>query len=581
MPSGRPHVIRTFILVIVAVVLALAPVLAAAAPLADAGPEIEDFTGRPVVFEGFGTPDQSQRIILFEWDFDGDGVYDWNSTKTGRATYKFWDVGEYNATFRVTQYNVTDMELVTDNDTTRANIISGKPVGRITSSSTALVNSDHRLEANYYDPDGGQLEYEWRIDGNLASNEASFKYKFKELRSYNVTLFVTDDEDEWVTQQTDIKAVEELNEEFDNSTYIYAIVIVLAILVVAVWAYWSILKGHKEGKGKKDPMTYSEMTGGASEIVTEASLADREAETTPRSKPKVVRPERMMVGPEKTKGRGPRVAAAPDRMPCPECGTIMSEDGSCAFCGSNEAIDSVEKQLRDLQGEGYILAKAEEELERAKTELHIKNFDEVDAYLANARELMKVAVREHEKCLSLMTLNDELVIMAKDLDLDVTKAANLLKLSKSFLKSGKYEKAVYYAERSRDYLLEILEPFDLDLYFCEHCKGEVGETDDECPHCEKTIESGILKRAKRELGDLKRRFEGLSKGHEKHQPIAAQLEKATEHVDNRSTSAANEHINKASGMLDETDVDDGTDGDEETSDEEDDEASGTEGESTS
>ncbi|MCK4299030.1 MAG: hypothetical protein KAX80_05840, partial [Planctomycetes bacterium] len=525
-----------------------------------------------MVFEGFGTPDESQRIILFEWDFDGDGEYDWNSTKTGRATYRFWDVGLYNATFRVTQYNVNDQELVTANDTTTVSIISGKPVGRITSSSTALVDSDHRLEADYYDPDGGQLEYEWRIDGSLVSNEASFKYKFKEIRTFNVTLFVTDDEDEWATQQTNVRAVEELDEESDNSIYVYAIVTVLAILAMAVLAYRSILTGHKEGKGKKDPMTYAELDGGSPEIVTEASLADREAEAAPRSKPKVVRPERMVVSPEKAKSRGLRVAAAPDRMPCPECGTIISEDGSCAFCGSNEAIDNVEKHLRDLQGEGYILAKAEEELERAKTELHVKSFEEVDAYLSNAREMMEVAVREHEKCLGLMALNDELIIMAKDLDLDVTKASNLLKLSKSFLKSGKYEKAVYYAERSRDYLLDTLEPFDLDLYFCEHCKGEVGETDDECPHCEKAIESGILKRAKRELADLKRRFGGLSKGHEKHQPIAAQLEKATEHVDNRSTSAANEHIGKARGMMDETDQGDGPDGKRETSQEEDKEA---------
>ncbi len=570
--------VRTFTLVLVVVAIALAPALVTADPVADAGPEIEDYTGRPVVFEGFGTPDTSQRIILFEWDFDGDGVYDWNSTKTGMATYKFWDVGVYNATFRVTQYNVTDLELVTDNDTTSANIISGKPVGRITSSSTALVDSDHRLEADYYDPDGGQLEYEWRIDGDLASTEASFKYKFKVLKTYNVTLFVTDDEDEWVTHHIGVRAVDELDEEADNPIYIYAIITVLAILAVAILAYWSILKGHKEGKGKKEPMTYEEMAGRSQEIVTEASLADREAETAPSSKPKVVRPERVVTRFEKTKGGGPLVAAAPDRMPCPECGTIMSEDGSCAFCGSNEAIDSVEKHLRDLQVDGYILAKAEEELEHAKTELHVKNFDEVDAYLANARELMDVAVREHEKCLALMTLNDELIIMAKDLDLDVTKAANLLKLSKSFLKSGKYEKAVYYAERSRDYLLEILEPFDLDLYFCEHCKGEVGETDDECPHCEKAIESGILKRAKRELVDLKRRFKGLSKGHDKHQPIAAQLEKATEHVENRSTSAANEHINKARGMLEETDMGDGTDEEGETSEDEEDDV---EGESTS
>jgi hypothetical protein len=118
------------------------------------------------------------------------------------------------------------------------------------------------------------------------------------------------------------------------------------------------------------------------------------------------------------------------------------------------------------------------------------------------------------------------------------------------MKSGKYPKAIYYAERSRDFLLETLEPFDLDRYFCEHCKAEVGEEDDNCPHCDQNIESGLIRRAKRELGELKRRFEGISRDHEHHTPIAAQLEKADEHVASRSASAAHEHIEMARSMLD-------------------------------
>ena len=73
-------------------------------PVAEAGPDIQDYTGRPVVFEGFGTPDTSMRIILYEWDFDGDGVFDWNSTRTGMCTNRFWEPGTYNATIRVTQF---------------------------------------------------------------------------------------------------------------------------------------------------------------------------------------------------------------------------------------------------------------------------------------------------------------------------------------------------------------------------------------------------------------------------------------------------------------------------------------------
>ncbi len=54
-----------------------------------------------VHFYGSGTdPDGS--ISLFEWDFDGDGVYDWSSTDSGDTTYTYDKVGEFYPVLRVT-----------------------------------------------------------------------------------------------------------------------------------------------------------------------------------------------------------------------------------------------------------------------------------------------------------------------------------------------------------------------------------------------------------------------------------------------------------------------------------------------
>ena len=539
-------------LVVALLFLAMAlPTSAAADPVAEAGPDINDYTGRPVVFEGFGTPDSTLRIILYEWDLDDDGVYDWNSTQTGMCTNRFWDSGEYNATLRVTQYNASEGILLTDTDTTKVIIISGEPVGRITSSTTAQVDRGHRLAAAYYDPDGGILQYEWRVDGNLISTDAAFKHTFDELGKHDMDLLITDDEKESVSEQFIVEVVEELVEERDYKDLYIIIGIALAIFIVAVVAYMGILRSHKGRDGHTK--TYADITTESAPIVPEASLTDAQPEPVPRKKPKVVRPERVVVSPVKAKEREETVPAAPTRLPCSECGTTMSEDGDCPFCKANEEIDDVEKSIQELQDDGFILAKAVEELETAKNELHVKNFELVQGALSNAGEHMEVAVREHERCLALMALVDELLDEAMERDLDVTKAANLQKLSKSFMKSGKYPKAIYYAERSRDFLLETLEPFDLDRYFCEHCKGEVGEDEDQCPYCDKEIESGLIKRAKRELGQLKRRFEGLSRSHQSHTPIAAQLEKADEHVNSRSASAAHEHIETARSMLNEVD----------------------------
>jgi len=549
MRSGRREADRSLVHVLVLSALALsllAPMGVAAEPIAEAGPDIQDHTGRPVVFEGFGTPDATQRIILYEWDFDGDGVYDWNSTHTGMCTHKYWEKGDFNATLRVTQFNSSDQRLLVDTDTTRVRIISGQPVGHIRSTSSAQVEEPYRFESDFYDPDGGLLEYEWSIEGALVSTDKSFKHTFDELGKYNVTLWVTDDEGESTHETIFIDVREHVETQRDMDDLYVIIGVVLAFFVIAVLAYAGILRGHRQGAAERP----EEAGPREAPIVTEASLTDRQPEPTPRKKPKVVRPERVVVSPEKAKDKGLAVAAAPDRLPCPECGTILVEEGTCAFCASNEAIDEVEKHIRGLQEDGYILAKADEELETAKAELHVKNFTKVESSLANARALLDEAVREHERCLTLLTLVEELIGEARDRDLDVSKATNLLKLSRSFMKSGKYPKAIYYAERSRDFLLDTLEPFDLDRYFCDHCRGEVEEADNLCPHCAKEIESGLIKRARRELAELKHRFDGIARDHEQHTPIAAQLEKADEHVASRSASAAREHIQMARDMLD-------------------------------
>jgi hypothetical protein len=151
----------------------------------------------------------------------------------------------------------------------------------------------------------------------------------------------------------------------------------------------------------------------------------------------------------------------------------------------------------------------------------------------------------------LLRLVDGLLGAARDRDIDTTKAANLLKLSQQFLKHGKYPKAIHYAQRSRDFLLEALEPFDLDRYFCTHCKEEVGADDERCPKCETSLESGLIKRARRELHHLRERFEGLSRKHQHHASIASHLDQAREHVDNRSSAAARESLDRARTLLEE------------------------------
>jgi PKD repeat protein len=557
-----------------ATILGPATTVATAAPVADAGPDITGYTGRPLLFEGVGTPDPTLRIILCEWDFDGDGVYDWNSTLGGSTTHAYSAPVKVDAIFRVTEYNASAGGLVTATDVVSVHILDGRPVGKIMSDSTAQVDTPFWLHVSFYDPDGGELKYRWDLNDGTGSDLPDFKHSFREVRLYNITLRVTDDEGESTNSQLPLRVVKQLPSEpgAKRTQYIIAIgaLVGLAVVAALVWASMSrrprdAEAGAEAERPRKVPRRRKERAEAPAReegppappapIMPEARLGEGDdGGTAQRRRPRVVSPQRVAraAAGEGTVEAGPGVPAAPPRLPCPECGTTLGEDGECPFCGSNNAIDAIERRVGDLKKEGYVLAEVEDRLEAAKSSLHVKNYAHVATALEEAKIAISEAISDHDRGVRLLTLVDELLAEARERDIDVTKAANLLKLSQQFLKHGKYPKAIHYAERSRDFLLEALEPFDLDRYFCTHCKEEVSAEDERCPKCETPLESGLIKRARRDLHLLRERFEGLSREHRHNASIASHLDQAREHVDNRSSAAARESLDRARGLLDET-----------------------------
>ncbi len=69
-------------------------------PIAEAGLNQTVPIGQ-VLFKGTGS-DPDGTIVLYEWDFNGDGSFDWSSPETGIAKYDFNTEGEYVARLRVT-----------------------------------------------------------------------------------------------------------------------------------------------------------------------------------------------------------------------------------------------------------------------------------------------------------------------------------------------------------------------------------------------------------------------------------------------------------------------------------------------
>jgi len=84
-------------------------------PVAIAGEDVKIESGSIVQFSGAAT-DKDGTITKYEWDFDGDGVYEWSSSDNGRTTNIYNREGMYKATLKVTDnegFTATDSRMIT------------------------------------------------------------------------------------------------------------------------------------------------------------------------------------------------------------------------------------------------------------------------------------------------------------------------------------------------------------------------------------------------------------------------------------------------------------------------------------
>lgn len=66
----------------------------------DAGGPYAANLNTPITFRGTAS-NAYRRITRYEWDFDGNGTYDWSSMTGGSATYTYTSFGSYQPMFRV------------------------------------------------------------------------------------------------------------------------------------------------------------------------------------------------------------------------------------------------------------------------------------------------------------------------------------------------------------------------------------------------------------------------------------------------------------------------------------------------
>ena len=140
--------------------------------------------------------DPDGTIQLYEWDFDGDGTYDWSSSTDGNASHTYSTKGAYQATVRVTD---NDQIMVTDTVTILVGTSPTATVSTEGDTTAGVAPFEVEFEVDGTDPDGSIVLYEWDFDGDgiydwSSTTSGDVTHTYTAPGVYVATLRITDND---------------------------------------------------------------------------------------------------------------------------------------------------------------------------------------------------------------------------------------------------------------------------------------------------------------------------------------------------------------------------------------------------
>jgi len=155
--------------------------------------ETEKPTGERFVLDASGSSDPSPAgsLTLYEWDLDGDGTYD-RETTSPTLTHAYADNGAYDVSVRVTDNAGASavsgtVRLVAQNRIPNVTDIAWTP--ELPDDGSAVGFS-----ASFADADGEVVCLSWSVDGHVVSQEREPILTFEDDGAYTVCLVVTDND---------------------------------------------------------------------------------------------------------------------------------------------------------------------------------------------------------------------------------------------------------------------------------------------------------------------------------------------------------------------------------------------------
>ncbi|MCK4971584.1 MAG: PKD domain-containing protein, partial [Thermoplasmata archaeon] len=191
-------------------------------PVAHAGEDMTILQGDIAYFQGKGTDDFG--IARYQWDFNNDGIWDYDSTSNGDTTYTYIEAGTYTAIFRVTDDprpgNPGPGQ--TDQDSLIVTVLKNQPPEARIVVTTIFVQTGElvRFQSDSDDPEGARLVYAWDLDGDgkIDSNAENPAWTYQREGDYMVTLTATDDHGQSDTDQITITVSQTYSVNVDISS---------------------------------------------------------------------------------------------------------------------------------------------------------------------------------------------------------------------------------------------------------------------------------------------------------------------------------------------------------------------------
>lgn len=158
------------------------------APSAHPNGPYTEVEGQSLILDGSGSSDSDGSIVLYEWDIDNNGTYEYSSALPTQS-HAYAQQGTSTIKLRV-----TDNLGATDVATTTANISDTSPTADFTGSPTSGTGP---LTVNFTNNSTGYdqpLTYEWDFDndGTIDSTALNPSYTYNNQVTYTVKLTVTD-----------------------------------------------------------------------------------------------------------------------------------------------------------------------------------------------------------------------------------------------------------------------------------------------------------------------------------------------------------------------------------------------------